>query len=646
MRIPLRTTLVFVVLAFGITSAGIIWNEHAAARESESTATEDSLRIRLTASKALVENQLSSVREILTVESDSISSRGPATASDAYVMTLLDALIAAEPIVESAYFFDADGSLSGVRQQDIRREAPQNDSLSGGIFLLARNADGFVWTEPHVDRVTGTPVLTGLVATRTLGGDLIGVLGVDIDLLSLSKIIASSSETEKATVVVFDEDFQVIAHSAPESLTVFDQVTETSRLSFLMETGDPWAPALQNLSQVTSKNELPFNSPVEIDVESTKYRVVASSLDSLPWEMWVVNHGSTESGPVTFILRNLVWILMAFILVLSGSFLMRRELFRPIRLLRDQGLALKRDRTLPAAVCSIFTEIDTMVVAVEEAHHLVENRIQNNGRLLAEETRIRRQAELRSAEISEAKTDFIAGFEREARSRLDSIVENADLLASGSSLMSLEEISLSALTIADAGRNLRELVDRVLGISEIESGSFRLEEDPVSVSDLIEFITQSLENEADSLGLRLELVDRTDAKFTADSGLLKQGVLNLVSNALNFTPEGGTVRFVANRTEDGGTRIRITDTGIGMSPAEITVALSMFGRVHQKAGTRRGIGLGLYATEKIVEAHGGTLTLESQKGVGTSATIEIPPWRTIETPLTVNRSSDEEESLR
>ncbi len=116
--------------------------------------------------------------------------------------------------------------------------------------------------------------------------------------------------------------------------------------------------------------------------------------------------------------------------------------------------------------------------------------------------------------------------------------------------------------------------------------------------------------------------------FVADELKLRQILLNLLSNALKFTPAGGTVTLDATVDGDGGATIRVCDTGIGIAPADIERAFTSFVQLESPLPSRiPGTGLGLPLSRALAELHGGRLTLESAPGRGTTATLRLPPER-------------------
>jgi two-component system cell cycle sensor histidine kinase PleC len=118
--------------------------------------------------------------------------------------------------------------------------------------------------------------------------------------------------------------------------------------------------------------------------------------------------------------------------------------------------------------------------------------------------------------------------------------------------------------------------------------------------------------------------------LVADSTRLKQILLNLLGNAVKFTEPGGAVVLAVRRTPGGGVEFEVRDTGLGMTPAEIEIALEPFGQVDAGAARRReGTGLGLPLAQRLTELHGGSLRIASERGRGTRMVVELPASRVL-----------------
>jgi signal transduction histidine kinase len=127
----------------------------------------------------------------------------------------------------------------------------------------------------------------------------------------------------------------------------------------------------------------------------------------------------------------------------------------------------------------------------------------------------------------------------------------------------------------------------------------------------------------------------------ADSTRLTEILLNLLSNAIKFTELGGAIEVTVRRAEHGGIAFAVCDTGCGMSPAEIEIALEVFGQVDAGLARRHeGTGLGLPLARKLAELHGGSLVIASEKGRGTTVTVMLPANRVVSAANDPSASGD------
>ena len=183
--------------------------------------------------------------------------------------------------------------------------------------------------------------------------------------------------------------------------------------------------------------------------------------------------------------------------------------------------------------------------------------------------------------------------------------------------------------IHDAGRHLLAVINDVLEMSAIAAGKVDLHEEPVCVGKVVETAIRLIASLAEKGQVTVcDEVPPDLPALHADERRLKQIVLNLLSNAVKFTPRNGTVGISTHLTPAGQMGIVISDNGIGMDEAGITKALTLFGQVDSSlARSHQGSGLGLPLVKALVELHGGTLSIASEMGVGTTVTITFPAER-------------------
>jgi len=178
--------------------------------------------------------------------------------------------------------------------------------------------------------------------------------------------------------------------------------------------------------------------------------------------------------------------------------------------------------------------------------------------------------------------------------------------------------------IQESGRHLLSLINDILDLSKIEAGRMELER---SEFDLARAIGQTLllvRERAERRGIALRVtVDDTLGTIVADERKVKQVLLNLLSNALKFTPEGGTID-VRGSVRDGDAEIAVADSGVGIAPEDQDAVFEEFRQVGSAAKKAEGTGLGLAISKRIVELHGGRISVASTPGVGSTFTFRLP----------------------
>ncbi|HEY3917439.1 MAG TPA: PAS-domain containing protein [Stellaceae bacterium] len=252
-------------------------------------------------------------------------------------------------------------------------------------------------------------------------------------------------------------------------------------------------------------------------------------------------------------------------------------------------------------------------------------------RVEADLRRAKEEAEL----ASRTKTEFLANMSHELRTPLNAVIGFAEIMH-GEVFGPLgdQRYGEYAADIRDSGQHLLNLINDLLDVSKIEFGKVELSEETVDLTGIIDSCMRLMRDRADQAGLQLSAHTPADLPYLhADGRRLKQILLNLVSNAVKFTPAGGQVTIRAS-IEDGGMKITVSDTGIGIAPHDLAKALQPFGQIDSRMTRKyQGSGLGLPLTKSMIELHGGTLRLESEVGRGTTATLWLPAARVV-TPAT------------
>ena len=248
----------------------------------------------------------------------------------------------------------------------------------------------------------------------------------------------------------------------------------------------------------------------------------------------------------------------------------------------------------------------------------------------------REEALLRAKEDAEfanrTKSEFLANMSHELRTPLNAIIGFSDLMGD-EMLGPLGNSQYKGYTadISESGRHLLELINDILDVAKIESGQMSLVEEVVDPQDLIESVRRLVAPRAERAGLNLETRLAEDLPgLRVDKTKLKQILINLISNAVKFTPEGGHVVLSAEAAANGEFLFLISDTGIGIAAEDIPRAMAPFGQVDSRLSRKfEGTGLGLPLVKSLAELHGGRFELVSQPDVGTTVTLRLPASRVV-----------------
>jgi len=259
------------------------------------------------------------------------------------------------------------------------------------------------------------------------------------------------------------------------------------------------------------------------------------------------------------------------------------------------------------------TDPDSLLIGIDDLSELVE----------AEERA--QMAEAQAVAASSAKSAFLATMSHELRQPLTAILGFSDVMHAGVFGPLSDRYREYVDHVREAGRHLMDLINDVLDLSKIEAGRLELDVAAVAMDDLFASCRRLMGERAGVEGVALEVVEPPEGlTVRGDARRLKQVLVNLISNAIKFTPRGGRVRVTATAPRDGRTVVAVRDDGCGIAAEEIPVVLEPFGQAGAGRARSDSTGLGLPLSKRIVEAHGGTLDLESAPGAGTTVRLVLP----------------------
>jgi signal transduction histidine kinase len=242
-----------------------------------------------------------------------------------------------------------------------------------------------------------------------------------------------------------------------------------------------------------------------------------------------------------------------------------------------------------------------------------------------------RQAKNEAEAANLAKSEFLANVSHELRTPLNAVIGFSEIMRDALMGPIDNRYREYAQDIHDSGQHLLRLIGDVLDLSKIGAGRLELHDEPVDLGQLLQTCQRLITERAREGHVMVEIDLARDLPVVlADPLRLKQIILNLLSNAVKFTAESGQVTARAAPDAEGGVTVTFADTGIGMSPQDIQIALEPFRQVDNAMSRRyEGTGLGLPLAKQLTELHGGVLEIVSEPGVGTTIRVRLPARRVL-----------------
>jgi signal transduction histidine kinase len=227
------------------------------------------------------------------------------------------------------------------------------------------------------------------------------------------------------------------------------------------------------------------------------------------------------------------------------------------------------------------------------------------------------------------KSEFLANMSHELRTPLNAVIGFSEVLLERMFGELNEKQDEYLQDILTSGRHLLSLINDILDLSKIEAGRMELELTEFDLPQAVDNALTLVRERASDHGIDLQSRLADDVgELVADERKVKQVLVNLLSNAVKFTPEGGRVEVRAARN-NGALEIAVSDTGIGIAPEDRETIFEEFRRVgRDQAQQVEGTGLGLSLAKRLVELHGGRISVESEVGRGSTFTVSLPviPW--------------------
>ena len=309
-----------------------------------------------------------------------------------------------------------------------------------------------------------------------------------------------------------------------------------------------------------------------------------------------------------------------------------------VQLADGRWLQINERRTKDGGFVSVGTDITPLKQQEERLLHSERNlmitvRDLQKERQLAEE-QSQRLAELadkyasektRAEEANRSKSEFLANMSHELRTPLNAVIGFSEIMSQEMfGPLGAPKYGEYASDIRKSGQFLLDVINDILDMSKIEAGRVDLEPSDVDLRSVMDDVLRLVATRAAEGKINLKLDQTELAHLQADRRALKQVFINLVSNAIKFTPEGGSVTIKV-RPSDDAISVQIIDTGIGIPQRDIQKLGRPFEQVeNQFTKSKGGSGLGLAISKSLVDLHGGSLKITSKVGQGTTVSVILP----------------------
>jgi two-component system, NtrC family, sensor kinase len=447
------------------------------------------------------------------------------------------------------------------------------------------------------------------VAMRA-GRDGAGVTAVEVNLKFILDVVQPIKIGKSGLAYVVDRDGHLVAHP---DISLVLQKTDLSALPQVKATLAGTTGADQSVT----------------DARDRAGRAVLTAfarIEPLGWTVFVEQPAAEAYAPIyAQIARGAAVVLVCIMLAVLASLTLARRMVRPINALRDGAAAIgggDLDKRIEVRTGDELQDLadrfNDMADRLRQSYLELERKVAVRTRELQEKSH-----ELEIA--NQHKSEFLANMSHELRTPLNAVIGFSEVLAERYFGDLNAKQAEYVADIHSSGTHLLSLINDILDLSKVEAGRMELEPSEFDLKGTLQNATTLVRERAHRQGIALKLELASDlGSIRADERKVKQIMLNLLSNAVNFTPEGGAVSVCATRA-NGAVEIAVSDTGMGIAAEDHEAVFQEFrqvGRDYTKKA--EGTGLGLPLARRFAELHGGTIRVASALGQGSTFTLVIP----------------------
>lgn len=524
----------------------------------------------------------------------------------------LQRLLLNAPAIAEVVALDAHGIARG-RAARLRSVLPEGriDFSTTVAFQQARRGQSYFGP---VYFVRGSePYMTVAVPIEHLAGEVIGVLQAEVNVIYMGEnIVSGITFGESGYAYVVSRTGDLIAHPEVKLVLQRRQVAHLEQVREAFRS----APPQTGLQQIVTRN-----------LQGEKVFSSYAAIPNLDWAVFIERSAEEVYRPLyASIARAFALLLFGLIMALLASLFLARRVVRPLESLRHGVDRIAKGDLSYRLNLRTGDEIEILADDFNKMTDALQEAVTDLERKIAERTGELALTNQKLEEASRYKSVFLANMSHEFRTPLNAIIGFSEALLDSTLTITAEERRQFLTDVFESGRHLLKLTSEILDLSKVETGRVELEIKTASLSEVFDAVQSTMRPLAAKKSIELLFQnDGLDALVPMDAGRIRQVLLNLVGNAVKFTPEEGKV-WVRRRAENGQVRIEVGDTGPGISPRLHEEIFQAFRQGVDANGDHKpeGTGLGLTLAKKFVELHGGRIWVESEIGKGSRFFFTLP----------------------
>jgi signal transduction histidine kinase len=522
----------------------------------------------------------------------------------------LERLLLIAPAITEVVAVDSNGIIS-ARASRLRTVFPEGkrDFSASDAFQAARRGEAH-FGPAHFIRDT-EPYMTLAIPIEHLAGEIVGVLLAEVSLIYISEhVVARLADGETGYVYVVNRAGDLLAHPQVNLVLQRTGLAGLDQVKSALGTGATGTGSHGALTR-NLRGEQVFNS--------------YATIPSLDWIVFVERPAEEAYRPLYASIRRTATLLLVGLgMTLLASLLVARRILRPLQTLRDGverigsgDLTFRLEVKTDDELARLAEEFNRMTACLQEAYAGLEHKV-------AERTQELVTLNKELDQANRLKSQFLANVSHELRTPMNAIIGFTRLVMrkTDGQIPSLQHANLQKVIIS--AEHLLNLINGLLDLSKIEAGHMEVSRDRFDVGELVQVSIATIDPllKHDRVRLVADIAPGLPPVAT-DRDKLRQILLNLLSNAAKFTDEG-VIRISVWQTGDT-LRLAVADTGIGIPPDALDYIFEEFRQVDMSSTRRHGgTGLGLTIVRKLARLLGGTATVESELGKGSTFTITLP----------------------